>query len=278
MVTINNTTGSGVVSQKPYYSPIKYDPNTGKIGHTVDNPFNPTSSAPGGTTGSISSGSYQPAVPVSPIEGYTAIKQSLGTPNRIDVPSVFGMFKDQQPQFVKGLGSDYFQSERERRKQELRDEYFGPTGILNQRAYEESGAGRLGSGVGKRLLEATVTNPFAQAYTGIDRDVGQLQQQEMARVEETNAKLGNDYRTFLGNLAQSDTGNYLQAQIANNEIQMQLDDLSARLGSDYAKQMNDYELQSYANYIDMLKAQIEQDNYNKQYWLDKQRLEYDINQ
>lgn len=277
MVTVNNVNNSGTVTTKPYFSPITKNPTTGGVGHAVNNPFDPNPVG-GANIGTSATQNYQPALPVSPIEGYSSIKQSLGTPNQIDVPSVLGMFKDQQPTYVKGLGNDYFQSERDRRKEELRNEFFGATGVLNQRAYEESGSGRLGSGVGKRMIEATVTNPFMQSYTGIDRDVAQQQAQEIARVDEVNAKLGNDYRSFLGNLAQSDTGNYLQAQIANNEIQMQLDDLAARLGSDYAKQMNEYELQSYANYIDLLKAQIDQDNYEKQYWLDKQKLEFDINQ
>lgn len=272
MVTINNTTGSSTFGTNSKFNPLMKDPTTGKITHAQA-----TNTATTSTSNPFDTVQQQPTTPVSPIEGYSAIKSSLGTPNKIDVPSVFNMFKDKGPEKVQGLDPGYFQTERDRRRNDLREEFFGPSGLLNKTAYDESGAGRLGSGVSKRIIENTVTNPFTQRFTEIDSDIAQEQWKEQARVQETNAKLSSDYNNFLGNLASADSGNYLQAQIANNEIQMSLDDLAARLGSDYAKQMNDYELEAYSNYIDMVKAQMEQNQFDRQHYLDQMKLDYEMN-
>jgi hypothetical protein len=249
-----------------YYSGV------GATAQTVNNPF---ASAP---TTSLTTALPPPTTPASPLEGFTDIRNSLGAPTQLVVPSIYELFASKQPQMITGLGESYFQAERDRRKNALREEFFGPTGVLNQRAYLESGQGRLGSGVGQRLLESTVTNPFTQRYTEIDNMVAQEQLQEQARVDQINTEISNSYNTFLGNLAASDSGNYLQAQIANNEINLQLDELAAKLSSDWASQLNDYELQSYESYLDLLAQQLQQDQWNQEFQLEQDKFAFDINQ
>lgn len=226
---------------------------------------------------------------------FDTIKSKFSAPSLISRQSVFDKFSGlgvpqvglpTGPQQISGLGNDFFNAERERRKESLREEFFGATGILQQKASEESGAGRLGSGVGRRILESTVTNPFAQAFTGIDRDVGQQQAQEAARVEEFNAQsldtfadrtlkaqginvgAQGEMRDFLGRLAQTDSSDDVQAAIANNEINFEIDQLISELSQAESGNLNTFQ-------IELIKAKIDKifkSEQIKQEW-DKLKLE-----
>jgi hypothetical protein len=222
---------------------------------TFDNPYNPK---PRNQFNKFDNLAQPPNMqgPVNPFDGYEYIKDKIDVPAPVQYNPVANQFANQRPQQIQGLGQDFFQQERDRRRDDLRKEFFGPQGVLSQASYGESAAGRLGSGVGKRVLENTVSNPFAQAFTGIDRDVGQQQMQEQARVQELNSQIQNDYTKFLGNLSQTDSSNALNASIANKEIETQINELAARMSTDWAKNLNDYELKAYENYIDLLREQL----------------------
>ena len=172
----------------------------------------------------------------------TNFQSNLTAPDKITTTSLYDQFKDKAPSKVLGLGQDYYTAEKDRRMSDLRNEFFGPMGVLNQAASGEAAAGRLGSGVGSRVLEATVTNPFAQAYTGIQRDVGQQYAQEQARVQELNATRQDEFQKTLATLAQTDSINAIEATAANQKIQYQYDELAAKLADAAAGNLNDWEI------------------------------------
>lgn len=130
---------------------------------------------------------------------------------------------------IQGLDPAFFESQRSAMKDALREEFFGPLGTFQQQASNESAAGRLGSGVSSRILENTVTNPYAKAMVDIDRNIMQSQLQENARVETMNAQL-DQYKTSLqANGINLFSQNSQQAEIAEAQINQARDQLAGSL-------------------------------------------------
>ncbi len=121
------------------------------------------------------------------------------------------------PQSIQGLGQDYFNQQRDLLKERLRQDFFGPLGTLQQTASGESAAGRLGSGVGQRVLSEAALTPYARAQGEYDTQFANLFQQEQARVQEFNATQMNSFQDRLAQLRANDQG-----------VQVQLQDLAMR--------------------------------------------------
>ena len=163
--------------------------------------------------------------------GETAkIKTALGpAPDISYTPLAKDFAAAYRPKEVKGLGPEFFDIQRQNIKEQLRQEVFGPTGQAQQVASGESAAGRLGSGVGKRILEETVGRPFAEKSIQIDRDILSAQLQESARVQQFNAEQSNQFTSLVANLEQADSSNALTAATARATLSGQYSELAARL-------------------------------------------------
>jgi hypothetical protein len=122
------------------------------------------------------------------------------------------------PTMITGLSNDYFTNQRNQMVDQLRQEFFGPLGKVQATASGESAAGRLGSGVGKRVIQETAMRPFAEGMGKIGQDVVQAQMQEQARVDTQNANLMSSYRDQLQrarefNATQDNTYNELSSKV-----------------------------------------------------------------
>lgn len=174
----------------------------------------------------------------------TQIRDELGRPPQVQAPEAMApAFAAQYaPKPVQGLSQDFFQSQREELKDQLRREFFGPVGVAQQAVSGESAAGRLGSGVGKRIIEETVTRPFIDASVKIDRALLQEQMKEMARVQEFNAEQANQFSNRVATLAAADSQNKLVADRANAELQASFYDFASRLADAEAGRMTEMQL------------------------------------
>lgn len=277
MVTVNAAQNEVFDPYGKKKSPIIMNPYTFDLPTTTVDPATGTvSSSPGftkGGTGTVSSSTSpfagQSGGPITSGELLPYYREQLGTPTTIQPESLYDKFSGTKaatvsmpgkPTLVQGLGQDYFTAERERRKEALRNEFMSPFGKIPTVMSEASGKGLLGSGVGRKYVQELAINPFAQAYAGMERDVAQEQMQERSRVEEANAKLMSDYAdrllqaeginvesknkimNNLMNLAQTDSTNAINAEIANNETMFNYNNLASKLASEEAKYLNDYQL------------------------------------
>lgn len=130
----------------------------------------------------------QAASPTQPgvLELFNTYKNSFKAPS-VNAPAPM------QYRAVAGPGQSYYDQQKESIKEGLRRDFFGPLGRVQQTVSGESAAGRLGSGVGKRIIEETAMNPFAQAITAADRDVNIQQGADMQRIAELNASMQAQY-------------------------------------------------------------------------------------
>lgn len=158
------------------------------------------------------------------------IPQILGAipapPQVSATPSLAASFQQYAPQDVAGKGEDYYTSMRDQLKEALRREYFGPLGTVQQTVSGESAAGRLDSGVGKRIIEEAAIRPFNDSYLNIERQVFQMQAEEEAQLRQFNADQRNQFTGLLGTLSAKDSENEMQRNIANTQIAMDMNKLA----------------------------------------------------
>lgn len=150
--------------------------------------------------------------------------------------------KAYKPRQIAAVDPAFFTSQRESLKEQLRREFFGQTGVAQKTASDESAAGRLGSGVGKRILEESVARPFMDTSAQIDRDSLQAQLAETARVQQFNAEQNNTFNSVVANLAQADSGNALQAATATATLRGQYAELKAKLQQAYDANWSDEQI------------------------------------
>lgn len=157
---------------------------------------------------------------------FTQSRQTIGQPTQItvpDLPNVKETVSSLRP--ILGLGQEFYDSQREQMKDALRKEFFGPLGTAQQAASNESAAGRLGSGVGKRVLEETVSAPYAQGLIDIDREILQSQLQEDARIGEYSLEI-----------AKTQSANQFEAQQANANLAAKYDELAYQMATAQSSQ------------------------------------------
>lgn len=169
--------------------------------------------------------------------------------------SVSSVFANQQP--IKGLGAEYFNSAREAMKENLRKEMFGPLGLAQSTASQEVAAGRAGSGVGKRVMEQTVTQPFASGLQDIDTQILMKQMEESARVEEANQKQQQFQQEVLSQVYQSDSANALEAAKANTTLATRFAEIAADMAKYEQGQISEEEMFGRKMEFDSLIAETE---------------------
>jgi len=178
----------------------------------------------------ISSTKPSPATDFS--SQFDQISNALGQAPEIGYNPIAQDFaKAYAPSPIKGVGDEFFTSQREGLKEKLRQEFFGQTGTAQQSASNESASGRLGSGVGQRILEETVARPFMEASNQIDRGVMEGMLQERARVEGFNAEQYGKFTNLLATMQAADSSNALTAATANAQLKSQYTDLAGRLAA-----------------------------------------------
>ena len=198
-------------------------------------------------------------LPQSPLaQGFNQFRDQLGTPTFVRAPELSSQFANFQapqvtvptgPQQIAGTPASFFESQKQQLTEQLRNEFFGGGGKFEGALANESAAGRLGSGVARRILQQTVTEPFAQAQVDIGRNVLQAQLQDQARVEQFNAQQAQQFAENrlaaeqfnaqerravtdrIARLAEVDSGNALKAQLANQSIQTEFNSLAERLAT-----------------------------------------------
>ena len=126
------------------------------------------------------------------------------------MPSIADEFAKSGPSQIKGLPGTYFDLRKAQLRDELERQFFGPVGQVQQVASQESAAGRLGSGVGKRIIEETAMRPFADASVNLERGIEELRLQEAGRVETYNADQLSKYNEVKSSLRYQDQGLQLQ--------------------------------------------------------------------
>ena len=191
---------------------------------------------------------FTPPTPVSttPGTGFQESFQDFQSRLALTKPSIVApaltatQFEGYRPTAVTGRQKPSFELERESAKERLRNEFFGAGGQSEQALSKESAAGRLGSGVGGRIIRDTVASPFIEQAAQIDRDVFQSQLDEGARVEELNVKLQSDFNNTMSNLLAKDSGNILAASQANAELMSGYDELASKLAN--ARSQSDIDL------------------------------------
>lgn len=236
-------------------------------------PFRPSIKQPDSAE---ASGQSDPSTAASPLEIFSSFRNELGQAPQVQAPSILkaageGAFGDlnpvridlpERPEELRGRGQGYYDAEKQRRTQELRDQFFSPFGELNRVSSEAVGKGILDSGVGKKFVQDLAINPFLQAFSGIQRDVAQEQMEERAQLEQLNAQRLDNYATnlltaqgmnadqvnqtrdFLGALAQADSTNATTAAIANAKIGVELDNIAASLTESTFSTLTSAEIQA----------------------------------
>jgi len=201
-----------------------YDTSGTRIGSQTPTPLPEPPNTPPDTAISLAS-LYTP-------EYFNSLRTSLGgEPPLITAPSATNQFTAQNPAPVPvtGLPDSYYSSQREGLKEALRQEFFGPLGTVQQVASGESAAGRLGSGVGKRVIEQAALLPFATGATQIDRNVMQAQAEEQTQLRQFNAQQQTQYRSVLATLMAADSSNALEASKAQATLKQDYNRLLATL-------------------------------------------------
>lgn len=158
------------------------------------------------------------------VEGNIAkYKGTLDRPDLIEYESAADKFAARGgPESITGLGADYFDRGAESSREALLDQYFGDFGRLDQTMAGEGAAGRLGSGVARRMVQAGVTKPFAMAAAEIENKKLQLMAEDEARVSQFNAEQKNQYNQTMAQLMQSDSSNKVIADKANADIEKEI--------------------------------------------------------
>lgn len=215
--------------------------------------YDPSKTATGTLTPNIQTSTTPQSTPTVPtvqtrpsaIQTFEVARETMGTTPQIKAPNVVGQtqqFTSQMPR-IEGLGGDYFQRAREARKEDLRREFFGPLGVAQQAASGESAGGRLGSGVGQRILEETVTRPYMEGLMDIDRDIMQREAEERARVETVQAQQEQFKMGALQQAALADSTNAVQSQIASANIANTMNQLASQLAMGEAGLLSQEQMQ-----------------------------------
>lgn len=196
----------------------------------------------GGIVQSNLPGISGPSVSIEPVQAPKSLGdlipnmqgQLQGQFKPVQVSNIFDIAKSQgftgEPTKISGLGQDYFNIQRKQLKDALREEFFGggTGGKFNEALAQESAAGRLGSGVGKAILQDIVADPYVRGLRNIDQQVDAAQLQELARVEEFNANQVAENNQFIANMAQVQAGNQDAIAETNATLQAQLGQLSVQ--------------------------------------------------
>lgn len=156
-------------------------------------------------------------------------RATLGAAPTVGYSAIAPQIAQMTPNTIQGLPDQYFDSQKSLLKEQLRDEFFGRNGQWDTGVSNESAAGRLGSGVGRQMLQKTVTEPFVKASTQIDSTIMQALMQERARVEGFNADQFNKYNALVSNALSVDSSNKLQADTASANLQAEYVKLSSTL-------------------------------------------------
>lgn len=164
-------------------------------------------------------------------ESISGIQSALGPAPTIQAPApVAQSFAETyRPQPVQRLGSDFFSLQKQQLKDQLRQEFFGPLGTVQQVASQESAAGRLGSGVGKNIIQETAMRPFQQGVAQIDQQILSAAMEETVRANQIDSSNIAQFNSTVAQLISMDSTNQIESQKANAELQTQYTDLTARL-------------------------------------------------
>lgn len=150
-----------------------------------------------GTGGAAPSGTgATPPNPTQPIPTYEALYNEFKSAHPAPTPfsytpqaqNIQTQIAGMAPTPITPKSQSYYDQQKEAIKNKIRQEFFGPLGTAQQVASSESAAGRLGSGVGQRVLEEAVTRPFTQEMGNIELGVNQQQADEAAALAQLNAQ------------------------------------------------------------------------------------------
>lgn len=193
----------------------------------LSNPTTPTPTTPVSTPG-VATTAFQGGAPLS-AELAKTFRESLGPAPTVNYNPITPEVSKLTPTRITGLPDQYFQSQKDQLKEQLREEFFGRGGNWDTAVESESAAGRLGSGVARQMLQKTVTEPFIKASTTIDQNILQSVLAERARVEGYNADQVTKYNELLSRAAEVDSSNRLTAEKASADLITQYNDLASRL-------------------------------------------------
>ena len=207
--------------------------------------------------------------PTPMIELLPSIRSQFTVPTPITYNPIYEQYKNytapqvsmpDKPGALSPLSEDYYTAKKNQFMNELKDAYYGKGGVLSNTAYEESAAGRLGSGVGKRNIMSDVTNPFLGEATKFSLGLEQERAQNVMETEKINAQRMDNYaarkleaegfnanqinqtRDWLSKINMADSTNTLNAGIANAEIKQTFENLMATLSSSEAGRLSDFDL------------------------------------
>jgi hypothetical protein len=185
----------------------------------------------------------EPVQAPSALDSFAKFLEAFGEPQFLTPPTPTA------PEFQKagflqtsGLPPEFFQLQRDKLKEDLREQFFGSLGVAQQTAAGEASSGRLGSGVSKRIIEEAVTSPFLKTSAQIDKDSLELQLAEQARAQEFNAVQFNQYSQTLATLRDLDSKNITAAEKANADIQQNLNTLALQAADADANRMSKAQL------------------------------------
>ena len=226
--------GTGLLGYKPTYGGMDSNPFNVTLGS------NPTAYSP--TTQSYTGGNAlsPKAIPDIPT-GTSSTVPASPTATSLDLYNAFRSGINQPspytPQYTQATPQTFYDNQKTALRNALRQEFFGGVGKAQQAASQNAAMGIGDSGVGARLLQETVTTPFANAYAQIDRDVQNQQIQEQQAVNQYNSQLGLEAAKFNDQMRQ--TVDNVAMQLLSGQLQLneqELNALTQSINADLAQQ------------------------------------------
>lgn len=218
----------------------------------------------------------QPAPMAQPPQGqqpsylgaaFQNMKTSLGNLPRVEytpaAASVGAQFANQKP--IQGLSNNYFQNMRTTMRDNLNKEMFGALGTAQDVASREGAAGRLDSGVGKRVLQNTVTDPYASGLVDIDTQIMQKQMEEAARVEGANTQQEQFRQQLMADIYKTDSANAMEASQANMNLAAKFSEIASDMAKYESGQISEQEMFNKKMEFDSIVAEIEKSNADREW-------------
>lgn len=162
-------------------------------------------------------------------------------------PRIKELFQNQKPATINPLAPEVFESRKEALKEDLRQEFFGPLGRVQNVAASEAAAGRLGrSGVSTQVLQTAALDPFQEGLRDIDRQIAEQSEADRRFVEEFNARSRDEFNARFQQAMtlalQTDSANRLAAQQATAQLQSQYNDIVSKIAMFEQGQISEREM------------------------------------
>lgn len=239
--------GTGLLGYKPTYGGMDSNPFNVSIGSSASLPFGPGNfggiarNDPGFNGELMGGNALSPkAIPDIPT-GTSSTVPASPTATSLDLYNAFRSGINQPspytPQYTQATPQTFYDNQKTALRNALRQEFFGGVGKAQQAASQNAAMGIGDSGVGARLLQETVTTPFANAYAQIDRDVQNQQIQEQQAVNQYNSQLALEAAKFNDQMRQ--TVDNVAMQLLSGQLQLneqELNALTQSINADLAQQ------------------------------------------